>query len=39
MKMIAYEEVVIITAIATITFRVVSSLYDLLLGALASRRR
>jgi hypothetical protein len=39
MKSMGYEEVVIITAIATITFRVVSSLYDLLLGALASRRR
>lgn len=39
MKSVGYEEVVVITAIATITFRVVSSLYDLLLGALANRRR
>jgi len=35
----SYEEVVIITAIATVTYRVVSSLYDYLLGALSSRRR
>ena len=34
-----YEEVVIVTALATVTFKVVSSLYDWLLGALASRRR
>lgn len=35
---LGYEEVVIVTAVATVTFRVVSSLYDLLLGALSRRR-
>ena len=34
-----YEEVIIVTAVATVTFRVVSSLYDWVLGALAGRRR
>jgi len=38
MKM-GYEEVIIVTAIATITYRVVSSLYDYLLAALSGRRR
>jgi len=34
-----YEEVIVVTALATVTFKVVSSLYDWLLGALSSRRK
>lgn len=33
-----YEEVIVITAIATVTFKAVSSLYDFLLGALSRRK-
>jgi len=34
---VGYEEVVVITALATVTFRVVSSLYDFILGALRKK--
>lgn len=36
MKM-GYEEIVIVTAIATVTYRVISSLYDWFFGVLSRR--
>lgn len=38
MKM-GWEEVVIVTAIATVTYKVVATLYDYVLGVLSSRRK
>ena len=38
MMRIGYEEVVIITAVATVTFKVVSTLYDYVLGVLSRKK-
>lgn len=35
---VGYEEVIIITAVATVTFKLVSTLYDYVIGVLSSKR-